>query len=93
MKNNESAHEGYVIKVFSNGIVVLVPKFGVESLIKLESLGDANTAKFYEDLYKLSFTNSAGVHREVSVFDKVDVFVKSVQDPSTGKRKAQLVLK
>lgn len=93
MKNNESAHEGYVIKVFSNGIVVLVPKFGVESLIKLESLGDANTAKFYEDLYKLSFTNSAGIHREVSVFDKVDVFVKSVQDPATGKRKAQLVLK
>lgn len=38
MRNNESTETGYVIKVFNNGIVVLVPKFGVEGLIRLDNL-------------------------------------------------------
>ncbi|VEU21265.1 DEKNAAC102143 [Brettanomyces naardenensis] len=93
MKNTEAAEEGYVIKVFSNGIVVLVPKYGVENLIKLETLGDVNSAKFEEDKYKLSFKDPSGNHREVAVFDKVDVYVKSQLDEFTGKRKVQLLLK
>lgn len=93
MKNSESTQEGYVIKVFSNGIVVLVPKFGVESLIKLETLGDADTAEFDEANYTLKFKQESGDWRQVSVFEKVTVFVKSVFDAPTGKRKAQLVLK
>lgn len=93
MKNNESDQEGYVIKVFSNGIVILVPKFGVESLIKLEYLGDENTSVFDEDNYSLSFTTKEGIDRKVSVFDKVDVSIKSVLDEFTGKRRVQLILK
>lgn len=93
MKNNESEQEGYVIKVFSNGIVVLVPKFGVESLIKLEYLGDENTSIFDEDNYSLTFTTKEGVRRTVSVFDKVEVSIKSILDDFTGKRRVQLVLK
>ncbi|KAG7905422.1 hypothetical protein KL906_005088 [Ogataea polymorpha] len=92
MKNTQSTHEGYVIKVFSNGIVVLVPKFGVESLIKLESLGDIRTSHFDEDLYKLTFTDKNGSERQVSVFDRVQVSVTSQLDEMTGKRKAQLLL-
>ncbi|QPG75771.1 exosome catalytic subunit dis3 [Brettanomyces nanus] len=93
MKNAEATEDGYVIKVFSNGIVVLVPKYGVENLIKLELLGDANTAKFDEDKYRLSFKDKEGKQREVAVFDKVKVFVKSHLDEFTGKRKVQLLLK
>ncbi|TID15762.1 hypothetical protein CANINC_004291 [Pichia inconspicua] len=93
MKNNQSDQEGYVIKVFSNGIVVLVPKFGVESMIKLEILGDVNSSVFDEDNYSLTFVNKAGVKKTVSVFDKVDVSVESVLDDFTGKRKVQLYLK
>ncbi|KAG7702611.1 hypothetical protein KL930_005041 [Ogataea haglerorum] len=92
MKNAQSTHEGYVIKVFSNGIVVLVPKFGVESLIKLESLGDIRTSRFDEDLYKLTFTDKSGSERQVSVFDRVQVSVTSQLDEMTGKRKALLLL-
>ncbi|ODV63917.1 exosome catalytic subunit DIS3 [Ascoidea rubescens DSM 1968] len=92
MKNNESSEEGYVIKIFSNGIVVLVPKFGVESLIKLESLGDPNSAVFDEDNFELSFKNKKNVKRTVAVFDRVIVQVKSVFDERTSKRKAELVL-
>jgi exosome complex exonuclease DIS3/RRP44 len=92
MKNNESTETGYVIRVFSNGVVVLVPKFGVESLIKLEELTThVEGAKFEEDKYQLTFKTQTG-ERTVAVFDRVQVEVKSVLDQSVGKRKAQLVL-
>lgn len=95
MRNNESVETGYVIKVLNNGIVVLVPKFGVEGLIRLENLTkDANSANYDEVEFKLSFTHGeSGKLREIHVFDKVEVEVKSVLDPVTSKRKAELLLK
>lgn len=93
MRNNEAVHEGYVIQCFNNGIVVLVPKFGIEGLIKLELLGDVNTAVFDEEKFELTFTDLAGNKRVICVFDKVEVDVKSVKDEVSGKRTAQLVLK
>ncbi|KAF6069412.1 RNB domain family protein [Candida albicans] len=93
MRNNESEHEGYIIKIFNNGIVVLVPKFGVEGLIKLENMGDVNSANYNEDKYELTFTDFKGNERTIAVFDKVKVDVKSVKDEISGKRKAQLMLK
>ena len=94
MKNNESVETGYVIRVFSNGVVVLVPKFGVESLIKLDDLtSHVESVNFEEDKYQLTFTTQDGKHqRTVAVFDQVKVEVKSILDQSVGKRKAQLVL-
>ncbi|CDK26604.1 unnamed protein product [Kuraishia capsulata CBS 1993] len=92
MKNAESLEEGYVIKVFSNGFVVLVPKFGVESLIKLNTLTQSGAAKFDEENFKLTFTTEAGEEREIAVFDRIKVQVKSVLDEMTSKRKTQLVL-
>lgn len=93
MRNNESTQEGYVIKCFNNGIVVLVPKFGVEGLIKLDMLGDADSAEYNEDKFELKFTDLNGKKRCVGVFDKVTVSIKSIKDDVTGKRKAQLLLK
>lgn len=95
MRNNESTETGYVIKVFNNGIVVIVPKFGVEGLIRLENLTDEPTAaEFNEVDFSLSFKpRKASERREVYVFDKVEVEVKSVLDPVTSKRKAELLLK
>lgn len=95
MRNNESVETGYVIKVFNNGIVILVPKFGVEGLIRLENLtDDANSAQFDEVEYKLTFTpKGEKTEREIFVFEKVEVQVKSVLDPVTSKRKAELLLK
>lgn len=93
MKNKtKDVHQGYVIKVFSNGIVVIVPKFGIEGLIKLDSLGDASTAEFDPEQFSLSFVNHSGAKKNLAVFEKVTVKVDSVLDPVTSKRKAQLVL-
>lgn len=94
MKNSESdvSQEGYVIKVFSNGIVVLVPRFGIEGLIKLEILGEVSSAKLDDEAYSLTFKDKTKSLRTVAVFDKVHVKVTSVFDLATSKRKAQLVL-
>lgn len=93
MRNNETVETGYVIKVLNNGIVVLVPRFGVEGLIRLENLtNDVNSSQFDEVNYKLSFTSKAGEKKEVYVFDKVEVQLRSVLDPITSKRKAELLL-
>ncbi|SSD61161.1 probable Exosome complex exonuclease DIS3 [Saccharomycodes ludwigii] len=95
MRDNHSIETGYVIKVLNNGIVVIVPKFGVEGLIRLENLtDDLSTSEFVEDQYKLSFKNkNSGEMRDVYVFDKLEVEVKSILDPITNKRKAQLLLR
>ncbi|AEY96959.1 FAEL031Cp [Eremothecium gossypii FDAG1] len=94
MRNNHSVETGYVIKVFNNGVAVLVPKFGVEGMILLENLtDDFSSAEFVEEEYTLNFKDKTGKTRTVHVFDKVEVEVKSVLDPVTSKRKAQLLLK
>lgn len=55
MRNNESEETGYVIRVFHNGIVVLVPKFGVEGLIRLENLtDDESSSEFKAEDFRLS---------------------------------------
>lgn len=91
MKQNESVQEGYVIKAFVNGIVVLVPKFGIEGLIKLEDLGDTSSGIYNEDKFELSFT-TGNVKRIVGVFDKVKVDIKLIKDEVTGKRRVQMLL-
>lgn len=95
MRNNETVETGYVIKVLNNGIVVLVPKFGVEGLIRSENLTkDTNSVEYDEVNYKLSFIQSGtDIRRDIFVFDKVEVQLKSVLDPITSKRKAELLLK
>lgn len=94
MRNNETVETGYIIKVLNNGIVVLVPKFGVEGLIRLENLtNDTNSSSFDEVEFKLSFVQATtGKRRDVYVFQKVNVQVRSVLDQVTSKRKAELLL-
>jgi exosome complex exonuclease DIS3/RRP44 len=95
MKNTSGKIEkGYVIRIFSNGIVVLVPKYGVESLIKLEYLTkDIKSVEYDEDNYILKFSDFEGKRREIAVFDKCEVEINSILDESVGKRKVQLYLK
>lgn len=93
LKASESNQEGFIIKVFSNGVNILVPKFGVESLIPLADIGDASTASYEEDTYTLKIKTRSGNDRAFSVFDKVTVYVSSVKDETTGKRKVHMQLR
>lgn len=95
MKNTTGQIEkGYVIRIFSNGIVILVSKFGVESLIKLEYLtNDIKSVEYDEDNYVLKFNDLNNKRREIGVFDKCEVEINSILDETVGKRKVQLYLR
>ncbi|ANB14001.1 exosome catalytic subunit DIS3 [Sugiyamaella lignohabitans] len=94
LKADESEQEGFIIKVFSNGINILVPKFGVESLIHLEDLGDPETASYDEDTYTLHLQSKDDKKPiALSIFDKVKVYVRSVKDETSGKRKVHMSLR
>lgn len=93
-KSDSAVQEGYIIKVFSNGISILVPKFGVESLIHLEDLGDPETAQYIEESFTLEISpkSKESKRRQLSIFDKINVRVQSVKDESSGKRKVKMEL-
>lgn len=92
LKADESVQEGYVIKVFSNGVGVLVPKFGVESIIHVEDIGIKDSAELDEETYTLSVKTNSNETVSLSIFDRVQVHVTSVKDEQTGKRKVHMTL-
>lgn len=76
----EVPYEGYVVRVFSNGIGVLVPMYGLESIVKCEGELDEENYVFV----------TAG--RRIQIFDKVRVVIRSVKNEATGKRNVEMVL-
>ena len=91
LKGKTIDEEGFVMKVFSNGFVVFVPRFGIEGLIRLRDLGTPEpTGAFDAEIYQLIVTGSRTV--TVDLFEKVTVRISDEQEESTGKRKIKLRL-
>ncbi|KAL0231767.1 hypothetical protein GEMRC1_011171 [Eukaryota sp. GEM-RC1] len=70
---------GIVTKILEKGVVVFVPKFGVDSLVKLSDRGD------------FSFENGSQVSvggRRIKLFDKLDVLVSVDEHAKTHTLKA-----
>jgi exosome complex exonuclease DIS3/RRP44 len=91
LKGHVVEEEGYVMKIFSNGFVVFVPKFGIESLIRLRDLAEVEPEAIYDaETYTLRTTGSREV--TVELFQKVVVRISDALEESTGKRKVKLEL-
>lgn len=91
LKGRIIEEEGFVMKVFSNGFVVFVPRFGIESLIRLRDLADPEPdAAFDAENYVLKTSGSREV--QVELFEKVVVRISDVMEESTNKRKVELEL-
>jgi exosome complex exonuclease DIS3/RRP44 len=91
LKGRIVEEEGFVMKVFSNGFVVFVPRFGIESLIRLRDLADPEPeAVFDAETYVLQTSGSRSVR--VELFEKVMVRISDVLEESTSKRKVKLEL-
>ena len=103
LKGRVLEEEGFVMKVFSNGFVVFVPRFGIEGLIRLRDLsfqqegpcrGEQQQkeleAVFDAEEYVLR-TEGSRVLR-VELFEKVVVRISDVKEEGTGKRKIMLQL-
>jgi len=91
LKGRVIEEEGFVMKVFSNGFVVFVPRFGIEGLIRLRDLASPEPEAVFDAENYVLRTQGA---REVTVelFEKVKVRISDVKEESTGKRKIRLEL-
>lgn len=91
LKGRVIDEEGFVMRIFSNGVVVFVPRFGIESLIRLRDLAMPEpNAEFDAENYVLTVSGSRDVKLEL--FQKVMVRISDEQEESTGKRKIKLGL-
>ncbi|KAI1334795.1 mitotic control protein dis3 [Xylariaceae sp. FL0016] len=91
LKGRVAEEDGFVLKIFSNGFVVLVPRFGIESLIRLRDLAEPEPdSTFDADSYTLKTSGSREV--TVELFMKVRVRIQDVKDERTGKRGAKMEL-
>ena len=92
LKGRVVEENGFVMKVFSNGFVVFVPRFGIEGLIRLRELASPEPeGAFDEEEYILRVSGTA-VNIQVELFQKVVVRISDVKEVSTGKRKIKLEL-
>ena len=91
LKGRVVDEEGFVMKVFSNGFVVFVPRFGIEGLIRLRDLASPEPEGVFDaERYVLRTEGSREVR--VELFGKVRVRISDVREESTGKRKIKLEL-
>ncbi|KAJ4986891.1 RNB domain-containing protein [Stagonosporopsis vannaccii] len=91
LKGQDLKEEGFIMKIFSNGFVVFVPRFGIESLIRLRDLATPEPeAEFDADNYQLNIKGD--LNRRVELFERVMVRITDELEESTGKRKVKLTL-
>ncbi|KAK5134985.1 hypothetical protein LTR08_005937 [Meristemomyces frigidus] len=90
LKGRVLEEDGFVMKIFSNGFVVFVPRFGIEGLIRLRDMGEGGReveGVFDGEEYSLDIGA-----RKVELFQKVRVRISDEAEESTGKRKIKLGL-
>lgn len=95
--------EGYVMRVFENGAVVFVPRYGVEGLVRLddfelEGSGEGRReSEFDVEAYRLKVWEKGADDRSVSVqlFQRLSVRVSSEEKGGArekGKRRVRILV-
>ncbi|CAI4216258.1 unnamed protein product [Parascedosporium putredinis] len=91
LKGKVAEEDAYVMKVFSNGFVVLVPRFGIEGLIRLRELATPEPeSEFDAENYVLKTSGSREIR--IELFQRVKVRVTDEKDEMTGKRGVKMEL-
>ncbi|WXC55412.1 hypothetical protein SNK03_001365 [Fusarium graminearum] len=91
LKGKVAEEDAFVMKIFSNGFVVLVPRFGTEGLIRLRDLAEPEPEAEYDaETYTLTTKGSREI--KVELFQKVRVRVRDEKDEMTGKRGVKMEL-
>ncbi|KAK1708937.1 mitotic control protein dis3, partial [Colletotrichum lupini] len=91
LKGRVAEEEAFVMKIFSNGFVVLVPRFGIEGLIRLRDLAEPEPESTF-DAENYVLTTSGSKELRVELFQKVKVKVTDEKDEMTGKRGVKMEL-
>jgi len=94
LKGRVIEEESFVMRVFSNGLVVFVPRFGIEGLIRLRDLAEAGKpepeGEFDAENYTLDVKGSKSAR--IELFARVMVRIEDEMEESTGKRKIKIRL-
>ncbi|KAG5931465.1 hypothetical protein E4U53_001762 [Claviceps sorghi] len=91
LRGKTAEEDAFVMKIFSNGFVVLVPRFGIEGLIRLRDLADPEPeSDFDAESYRLVTRGSRAL--QIDLFQKVKVRVSDEKDERTGKRGVKMEL-
>jgi exosome complex exonuclease DIS3/RRP44 len=91
LKGQVAEEDAFIMKIFSNGFVVLVPRFGIEGLIRLRDLAEPEPeSEFDAETYTLVTRGSRNLKLEL--FQKVKVRVMDEKDERTGKRGVKMEL-
>ncbi|KAK0304204.1 exosome catalytic subunit dis3 [Friedmanniomyces endolithicus] len=96
LKGRVLEEDGFVMRIFSNGFVVFVPRFGIEGLIRLRDMakdGEREPESVFDgENYSLEIRVGEKGQRRVDLFQKVTVRISDEAEESTGKRKIKLQL-
>ncbi|KAI5237817.1 ribonuclease R [Aureobasidium subglaciale] len=92
LKGRVVDEDGFIMRVFSNGFVVFVPRFGIEGLIRLRDLATPEPESEFDTENYILKINGEGIERNVELFEKVKVRISDEAEESTGKRKVKLSL-
>ena len=94
LKGRTVEEEGWVMRVFENGVVVFVPRFGVECLIRLRDLvkeGEREPEGVF-DREEWTLQSKGGKDVWLELFGKCRVRISDVREERTGKRKVKAEL-
>lgn len=91
LKGRVIDEEAYVMRVFSNGFVVFVPRFGIEGLIRVREMADPEPESVFDN-EEYSLTLSGSREAKVELFQRVKVRISDEAEESTGKRKVKMTL-
>ena len=94
LKGQVVVEEGFVMRIFENGFVVFVPRFGIEGLIRLRELATPEPQGVFDPEEYVLRVEGGGMGKALAVelFQKVSVRISDVKDEGTGKRKVRMDL-
>jgi exosome complex exonuclease DIS3/RRP44 len=92
LKGRVVDEDGFIMRVFSNGFVVFVPRFGIEGLIRLRDLATPEPESEFDAENYILKIKGEGIEKNVELFEKVKVRIADEAEESTGKRKVKLTL-
>ena len=95
LKGQVVEEEGFVMRVFENGFVVFVPRFGIEGLIRLRDMATPEPeGNFDADTYMLEVRGKGlgATPLRIDLFQKVKVKISDIKEEGTGKRKIKMEL-
>ena len=92
LKAHDITEAGYVIRAFSNGIVVFVPRFGIEGLIRLKEGAEKGQKGSMGELDQERYRVRIDAGTWIDLFQKVTVRISDESHKGTGKRTVKMEL-